>query len=193
MSDQRRRRTRRGPDGPTPGGTADETPEADPESVARGIVLRQLTMAPRSRHQLAEALAKRGATDEVAAKVLDRFEDVGLVDDPAFAELLVRSRHEQRGLSRRALAHELRTKGVDRDVADAALEVVTDDSERAAARRLVTARLRSIERLPPDKQAQRLAGLLARKGYGAGVAYEIVREVLGERAAELADEAAPIE
>ncbi|GMA85470.1 hypothetical protein GCM10025868_07200 [Angustibacter aerolatus] len=87
----------------------------------------------------------------------------------------------------------LRTKGVDRDVADAALEVVTDDSERAAARRLVTARLRSIERLPPDKQAQRLAGLLARKGYGAGVAYEIVREVLGERAAELADEAAPIE
>ncbi|MGH3973165.1 MAG: regulatory protein RecX, partial [Pseudonocardiaceae bacterium] len=102
-----------GQKGPTPGSLADATPEADPESVARGLVLRKLTAAPRTRAQLADDLAGRGVPDGVAHRVLDRFTEVGLVDDAAFAESWVRSRHLGRGLSRRALSHELRTKGVD--------------------------------------------------------------------------------
>src|SRR4051795_7655976 len=118
-STSRRRGGTAGPDAPVPGGAADDTPDADPESVARSIVLRQLTMAPRSRAQLADKLAERGAPDDVAARVLDRFEEVGLIDDAAFADMLIRSHRASRGLGRRGLAHELRRKGVDDETAAA--------------------------------------------------------------------------
>ncbi|GAB3599921.1 hypothetical protein GCM10027446_32380 [Angustibacter peucedani] len=188
-----RRGGQRGPSAPTPGGTADETPDADPEQVARSIVLRQLTMAPRSRAQLADTLAARGASDEVAARVLDRFEDVGLVDDTAFAEMLVRSQRASRGLARRALAHELRRKGVDDDTARDALEQVQDDDEASTARDLVARRLPSTRGLPHDKRLARLAGMLARKGYPAGLAMSVVREALAADGAQApADDVEPL-
>ncbi len=175
-----RRGGQRGPSAPHPGGTADETPDADPDQVARSIVLRQLTMAPRSRAQLADKLAERGTSDEVAERVLDRFEDVGLVDDVAFADMLVRSQRVGRGLGRRGLAHELRRKGVDDDIARAALEQVDDEDEVATARDLVTRRIRSTRGLPREKRVARLAGMLARKGYPASVALAVVRDALAE-------------
>lgn len=102
---------RSGPDGPTPDTPAADGPPGDPETTARTICLRMLTAAPRTRAQLAEALAKRGIPDDVAQQVLDRLVTVGLIDDAAYAEAWVRSRHESRGLARRALVHELRRRG----------------------------------------------------------------------------------
>lgn len=163
---------------PTPGSPADLAPDADPEAVARGIVLRQLTMAPRSRAQLATALADRGADDDVARRVLDRFEQVGLVDDAEFAAGWVRSRHRVRGLSRRALAHELRAKGIDDELAAQALASIDEDDERSAAEQLVQRRLRSMADVPREKQLSRLVGLLARKGYGGSMALAVVRAAL---------------
>jgi regulatory protein len=163
-----------------PGGTADATPDADPASVARTIVLRQLTMAPRSRAQLAQKLADRGTPTDVADQVLDRMEQVGLVDDEAFAEGWVRSRQATRGLSRRALAHELRSKGIDDDLTRATLDQVDDDTEVELARGLVAKRLPSVRGLPPEKQVNRLVGMLARKGYSSGLAFRVVRDALAE-------------
>ncbi|GAA4989739.1 regulatory protein RecX [Kineococcus glutinatus] len=158
-------------------------------AVARAIVLRQLTMAPRSRAQLAEKLAARNVPPDVAAAVLDRFEEVGLVDDAAYAEMLVRSRQQTRGLARRALAQDLRRKGVDDDTAREALATVSGEDEEAAARDLVRRKLRTTRGVDPVKRAQRLAGMLARKGYPAGLAYRVVREALAEEDAPLLPEA----
>ncbi len=71
------------------------------------MCLRLLTLAPRTRVQLAEALKKRGVPDEAADAVLGRFTDVGLIDDAAFARAWVESRHHGQGLSARALSAEL--------------------------------------------------------------------------------------
>lgn len=146
--------------------------------MARAIALRQLTMAPRSRAELARAMARKGVEEAVAGQVLDRLEEVGLVDDEAYAEVLVRSKQTTRGLARRALLDELRRKGVDADVARSAVEDVTDDDEQAAAREIVARRLPSTRGLDPQARMRRLAGVLARKGYPAGVAYGVVREAL---------------
>lgn len=146
--------------------------------MARGIVLRQLTMAPRSRAQLATALADRGAAADVAQRVLDRFEQVGLIDDAEFAAGWVRSRHRTRGLSRRALAHELRAKGIADELAAQALASLDEDDERLAAEQLVRRRLRSMSGLPREKQMSRLVGLLARKGYGGSLAMQVVLAAL---------------
>src|SRR5699024_1472943 len=115
-------RTRSGrfdPDEPPATGAAGQDKGPDPDSVARAIALRKLGAAPQSRAQLAEAMASKNVPEEIAENVLDRFEDVNLIDDAAYAEMLVRTRHNERGLARRALAHELWRKGVDAETAEA--------------------------------------------------------------------------
>ena len=171
--------TRRRPGPAEPGdATLDLGPGADPESVARTIVLNKLAAQPRSRHELAQALDAKAVPDEVAAAVLDRFEEVGLVDDGAFAAAWVRSRHSGRGLARRALTHELRGKGVPDEVIDASLDQLDPVDEWAAARRLVERRLASTRRFDRTTRARRLAGLLARKGYPTAMAMQVVRAAL---------------
>lgn len=161
--------------GPSGGGTA-----VDPYDRARQIVLRQLTAAPRSRSQLAQVLRRKDCPDDVAAAVLDRMEQVGLVDDEAYAGMLVRSQQAGRGLARRALASELRRKGVDDDTARAALDEVDPADEEDRARRLVARRMRSMHGLDPVVQTRRLAGMLARKGYASDLALRVVREAVRE-------------
>ena len=104
---------------PPPEDPATAGSEPDAHDVARQIVLRQLTNSPKSRAQLAQALARRDCDPDVAQAVLDRMEDVGLVDDEAYAGMLVRSQQAGRGLARRALAQTLRQKGVSDEVAEA--------------------------------------------------------------------------
>ena len=156
----------------------DAGPEADPESVARKILLDQLTGRARTRSELADKLASRNVPDDVATRLLDRFEEVGLVDDAAFAREWVEQRQSGRGLAKRALAMELRRKGIDDEVAKGALEEIEDDDEVEAARRLVRAKLRSVRALDRDKAVRRLVGMLARKGHSSSVAFRVVKEEL---------------
>ncbi|WP_087509815.1 regulatory protein RecX [Cellulomonas iranensis] len=163
--------------------------EPDPESVARAIVLRRLTGAAQSRAQLADALARRDVPEDVATRVLDRFTEVGLIDDQEYAHMLVRSRHAERGLSRRALAVELRRKGIDDETAAVALEGVDDEDEEHAARELVRRRLRTTAALERDVRVRRVYGALARKGYPGGLVSRLVREELAAEGSD--DEDAP--
>ena len=174
-------------DGPVNPDAAEGLPQEmdDPESVARGICLRALTGAPKTRQQLADRLAGRGVPDDAAETVLDRFTDVGLIDDAAYARAWVTSRQAGRGLARRALKAELRAKGVDGEVAEEAVGLVDDQDEWDAARRLVQRRLAGLRRVDRVTAERRLVGMLARKGYGSGLAGWVVREALDEdRSAE---------
>lgn len=159
-------------------GAAREDTEPDPQVVARRIVLRQLAMGPRTRRQLEDKLRERGCEPEVARRVLDRMGEVGLVDDEAYAEMFVRSRQETKGLAADALRHELRGKGVADDVIASALEEIDPEREKEQARALVARRLRTMRGLDRDVQTRRLAGFLARKGYGSGVSYQVIREAV---------------
>lgn len=153
-------------------------PEADPESVAREIVLRKLTAQARSRSELAKALKQRAVPDAAADSVLDRMEEVGLVDDAAFADAWVRSRQSRRHLSRRALRQELVRKGVERDDIDGALEQVDTDAEYASAKALAEKKLRGLSGLDRQVRYRRLAGALARRGFSGGLTARVLSDVL---------------
>ncbi|MFZ2015872.1 MAG: regulatory protein RecX [Nocardioides sp.] len=156
-----------------------EGPDADPESVARKILLDALTGQARSRHDLRQRLAKKQVPDDLAERLLDRFTEVGLVDDAAFARSWVESRQRSRGLARRALAQELRRKGVDDETARAALDEVDPDDEEASARELVRKKLRSMRGVDATTATRRLVGMLGRKGYSPGLSFAVVRGELG--------------
>ncbi|MEV0313001.1 recombination regulator RecX [Nonomuraea fuscirosea] len=173
------------PDGPDEGSAAGTQAHADPESVARAICLRLLTMAPKTRAQLAEALRKRDVPEEAAEAVLSRFSELGLINDEAFAEAWVDSRHHGRGLAKRALAAELRHRGVDSDTVNEAVERLDPDQEAETARRLVERKLASTRSLDPQVRTRRLAGMLARKGYPSGLAFRVIREALEQEGIEM--------
>lgn len=173
------------PDGPDPASPVIEDVEPDPASVARAIVLRQLTSSAKSRLQLARKLAERNVPEDVAEAVLDRFEEVRLIDDADFADMWVRSRSQSRKLAKGALRRELSDKGIDADTAAAALEQLSDADEEAAARVLVERKLRPgtdlSDRAERDKMTRRLASMLARKGYQPAQAFRVVGEVIDAR------------
>ena len=165
---------------PTPGSAADLQPEADPEQAARTILLRRLTAAPRTREELRADLLKRGIPEQTAERVLDRFTEVGLIDDAAYARMWVESRQRSRGTASAVLRQELRAKGIDDADAQQALADIDPAAERERAVRLVHAKLPSTTRLEPVARQRRLVSMLQRRGYSAGVAFSVVREVLGE-------------
>ncbi len=181
---------RAGRDGRAAEGAAAESadPTADPVEVARQICLHQLEFRPRTRAELAGVLTRKGVDPDVAEQVLARFTEVGMIDDAAFAQLWVTSRHRGKGLAGRALSAELRRKGVADDDAATAVATLDAETELATARALVERRLRTTTGLATDARVRRLAGMLARKGYPAGLAFRVVREALAAEgeAAELA-------
>jgi regulatory protein len=162
------------------GDPAASADQQDPEEVAREICLRMLTAAPRTRAQLASALHRRGVPAEAAEAVLERFADVQLIDDAMFAQAWVDSRHHGRGLARRALAAELRQRGVAAEDIQAAVGRLDPEQEYATARALVERRLEFTRSLPKPARFRRLMGMLARKGYSEGLAYRVVREALDQ-------------
>lgn len=161
--------------------------EPDPHDVARQIVLRQLAMAPRSRAQLGQKLAQRDCPADVAAAVLDRMSEVGLVDDEAYALMLVRSQQAGRGLAKGALARELRTNGINDELAQQALASISEADERDRARALVDKKLRAMHGLGIEVQTRRLAGMLARKGYSPSLTYAVIRDAIADAPEHLPD------
>lgn len=159
---------------------AEPDPDADPVGMARQIVLRKLAAQARTRHELAKAMAARKVPDEVAEQVLDRLTEVGLVDDAAFARDWVESRQQRRHLSAPALRRELQSKGVDRDAIDAALSSVEFSDELVAARDLARRRAAALVSQPYPVRYRRVAGALARRGFGSAIVAQVLREVLKE-------------
>jgi regulatory protein len=159
--------------------------EPSREELARALCLRLLTARARTRAELAGQLAKRGYPDDLSARVLDRLVDVGLVDDADFAEQWVHSRRANTGKGKRALAAELHTKGVDNDVITAVLGGINPAAERGRAEQLVRSKLRR-ENLSDDtadvRVSRRLVAMLARRGFGQTMAYDVVSvELAAER------------
>ncbi|HCE60973.1 MAG TPA: recombination regulator RecX [Janibacter terrae] len=165
--------------GRRPAASGDAGPgDTDPAERARGICLRLLTGSARTRKQLGDALRAKEIPDEVAEEVLSRFEEVGLIDDAAFAATLTTSRSRFSGRGKMRIRQELRQKGIDPETAEEALAEVSADDELEAARAVAAKRARSLEGLERVVAQRRLAGVLARRGFSPGVVMQVVQETL---------------
>ncbi|WP_022868065.1 regulatory protein RecX [Schaalia vaccimaxillae] len=152
--------------------------------AAREVALRQLDTRSRSRGELLSAITARGFSDEIAQEVLTRLERVGLVDDEAFARMLVRQRFNMSGKTGRALREDLHRKGLAQDDIDQALTQIDPDDERCRARELVARKMRSMSGQSRDVAYRRLAGMLARKGYSPAVSSSVIRDALEQRSTD---------
>lgn len=159
--------------------TSDPGERAAQREVARKIALDLLTARQRSKEELRRAMAKRNVPSDVADEIVDRFEQVGLVDDAAFAQALTQSRGTYSGRGRARIRQELQAKGIDRDIVEEALGELDPAQEREAALRLAQKRARSMAGLEPHVARRRLMGVLARRGYAGSIVASVVDETLG--------------
>lgn len=153
------------------------------DDLGVNFCLRKLTMTPRTQHELSEALAGRDYPADSIERITARLRSAGYINDELFAALWVESRHRGKGLAKRALSGELHRKGIDRDVADEAVESIDAESERTRARALASAKFAHMSpavRSDARKLTSRLVGLLARKGYGSGLAFSVVSDIIRE-------------
>lgn len=152
--------------------------EIEAADAAKQVLLRRLSHAPRTRKELAKDLKDKDISDDVANVALDRFEEVGLINDQALASNYVSSQHERKGLGKNALRQQLRAKGVSDDVAQEAISQISDDQEFQAAFALACKKIRSLQKDDAKTQLRKIVGVLARKGYSSNLAFRVAKEVI---------------
>ena len=152
--------------------------EIEAADAAKQVLLRRLSHAPRTRKELAKDLKDKDISDEVANVALDRFEEVGLINDQDLASNYVSSQYERKGLGKNALRRQLRAKGVSDDVALEAISQISDDQEFQAAFALACKKIRSLQRDDAKTQLRKIVGVLARKGYSSNLAFSVAKEVI---------------
>ena len=181
-SKQERREAREARKAARQAGEPEELSDDQWREKARGILLRQLTASDKTAKQLKDKLLENECPEDIADEVIDRYAEINLVDDERFAKSWVVARARSRGLARGAIKRELRTKGVDDELAAEALEQIDDEAEEQRARELVRAKLRPESMgADRDKALRRLVGMLGRKGYNGGMAFKVAREEWEER------------
>ncbi|MBN1483484.1 MAG: RecX family transcriptional regulator [Chloroflexia bacterium] len=143
--------------------------------------LRLLSYRPRSVVEMRRRLAKKEYEEPQIEEVIERLLGLGLLDDLAFARLWVENRLALRPRGRRALENELRRKGVPGTMIQQALdESIDEGDERAMAFDLARGRAGSMAGLDREVFWRRLRGYLARRGFPAGLVYEVVGQVWQE-------------
>jgi len=142
-----------------------------------------LAVRQRSRREIQRRLERAGFGPEEIGEELDRLQQVGLVDDEAFARVVVEHSFTTRREGRRVVAGRLISAGIAPDIVEAALDpVVGGEEERADA--LAVAKAAKLASLPPDAAYRRLYGMLARRGYAPDVAGRAARRALAVEAFE---------
>ena len=151
--------------------------EADPYSIANTIALNALVARAKSKGELLAHLKKRGVEDDVAQATIFRLQENGLINDSEFAKAWTQSRLTSKKLSKRIIAGELRTRGVDQSSIDEALDEIDDESEYRTAFSLGMKKYNTMSRLEPEVQIRRIQSLLQRKGFSFPTIARVIREL----------------
>jgi len=149
------------------------------ESEIMSVVMRRLNAAPRSRGELSKYLLGKDFDPTLIDRVLDRVSSMGYIDDVAYAQEWVRSRHRSRGLAPSVLERELMNKDVDLEVIQTALEQLTPDETHVRAYELAAKKYRSLMSVDHAVAVRRIATLLQRKGYPPSMCFQVAKETVG--------------
>ena len=137
-----------------------------------------LAARARSKHEIEQKLMQAGYRPCTVEMVIYKLQRENLLDDADFARQWVESRQNHK-LGRSRIAQELRRKGISQDEAEEALSIIEDEDQLSGAIALAT---KAVSRIKPDedlrKASNRIAGMLARRGYSWDIAKKAIQQVL---------------
>lgn len=167
-----------------------ELEEAKPPVRKKALGL--LNYRARSTQELRGKLLDAEFEAEVIDEVIADLEHSELLNDEKFAHEWVHQRHQRRGKTRLVLDHELADKGIAPGIRAQALEQIDDDDEAALAEILARKKAKKVKRVEDraayDKELRKIVGVLARRGFGQGMALGVARQALDKRCDELGTE-----
>lgn len=167
----------RPPSGESDGESLDQPRLLSPEKLeqrARNVLLHQLARSAKSTAQLRKILEQREIPSDIAERVIERFTEVGLIDDAAYAETVVNSRRNFKGLAKSAIKRELNEKGLSPELVEAAISEITPEDDFESAKQLAVRRYRQMVHLEKAVRQRRLAGYLQRKGYASNSVFAAI-------------------
>ena len=153
------------------------------DGVARAMMEahRLIDHRMRTRRELVVRLRSRGRPDDVIEEVMDRLENVGLIDDGRFARQWIDERLRSRPVGLSLLRSELRKKGIDAEVIETALEdSASGEGETERAYEALRRQTHRYARLDRDAAHRRMVAFLGRRGFGQDVIYHVVHRLLDE-------------
>ena len=150
---------------------------ADPYELAHTIALNALVTRAKSKGELLAHLKKRGVENDVANAIIYRLQEAGLINDAEFAKAWTQSRHNAKKLSKRIIAGELRSRGVDQLSIDTALNEIDEEDEYRMAFSFAMKKYSTMSRLEAEVQIRRIQSLLQRKGFGFDLIGRVIREL----------------
>lgn len=148
---------------PVPTTPVPKTPKSE------NISMHALTKRGMSVAEMTQLLERRELDPDEVASEVERLESVGLLDDDALAENLVRTLSERKGLGRQGIAAELRRRKVDDSAISEALEAIDADDELARAIEVATKRAGQLRSYDAETAKRRLGAFLQRRGYSGGI------------------------
>ena len=165
-------------------GTGRERPAPDP-GTAYVTGLRLLSARELSEAQLRTRLARRGYPDEAIDDAVTRLRESRALDDRRVAEAAARLESTGRLRGRGRVLQKLRSLGLDRETADAAVKAVFEEvDEQALLDRAIARRLRGRDAAGLDRPAaMKIAAALARQGFAPGAVLSRLK-ALGSRSAD---------
>ncbi len=145
--------------------------------------LRMLSRRSLSEKEIRERLSEKGFPADVAAAVVRRLRELGLADDLALCDHLVRLYREARGYGSGKIAWTLRSRGFPRGLVEDALRASSPEQERETASNALRKRFRG--GLPPGREgAAKAFRFLAGRGFPP----DVCRKAIGELSSDIQEE-----
>ena len=154
-----------------------ELQDGDLRARALQQALLFLSYRARSESEIRSNLHKHEFPEAVIEATLDRLRQDGFANDVQFAQAWVENRNTFRPRGRRALALELRQKGIGDDVIQSALEGIDEEQLATDAARQKAGKLQTREW---NLFRKKLSGFLARRGFSYSIINPIVMQVWDE-------------
>ncbi|MCL4263504.1 MAG: RecX family transcriptional regulator [Anaerolineae bacterium] len=147
--------------------------QADELENAKQSAIRYIGYRPRSIREVRTHLREKGFADTAIDHACERLQEVGLLDDAAFAHYWVEQRETFKPRSQMALRQELQQKGVSREIIES---VVTEVDETDAARQAALKQAARWQRLPEAEFKLKLSNYLQRRGFS----YVLIKKIVNE-------------
>jgi regulatory protein len=140
-----------------------------------------LSYRARSEKEIRQNLLKHEIPEEVIEDTLERLRKAGLANDNDFARAWVENRNTFRPRSKKALAIELRQKGLDDEAIQASISNVDEEALAYETGLKRATRFTSLER---NEFRKKLSEFLARRGFSYSVIASVVSRIWNETHAD---------
>jgi regulatory protein len=149
--------------------------DLSPLEKARQQAFRLLSFRARSEQEIRDRLTENHG-GEVAADVTRQLKEEGFLHDETFARDRVRQLAVNKLEGNRAIADDLRRKGIDQNIIDGAIEVVREELSEPEAIRMLLQKRGLPAALPDRSWKEKTGRYLQSKGFPTGLIFEILNK-----------------